>query len=180
MPGNFGRRPGFKALALGGWQFGGVFEVSTGVPFTATIGGDALGLKSTDPAIDVPNLLSGPGCKSLSNPGRPLGYIKTQCLAFPNPSTLRGNLGRNTIIGPGLIDLDASLIKNTFVKRISDAFNVQFRAEFFNVLNHANFAAPLDNRNVFTSAGQAVGNAGVIDSTQTPSREIQLAVKAIW
>jgi DNA invertase Pin-like site-specific DNA recombinase len=65
-------------------------------------------------------------------------------------------------------------------KRISDSFNVQFRAEFFNVLNHANFAAPLDNRNVFTSAGQAVGNAGVIDSTQTPSREIQLAVKAIW
>jgi hypothetical protein len=173
-------RPGFEALALGGWQFGGVFEVSTGVPFTATIGGDALGLKSTDPAIDVPNLLSGPGCKSLSNPGRPLGYIKTQCLAFPNPSTLRGNLGRNTIIGPGLINLDASLIKNTPVKRISDAFNVQFRAEFFNVLNHANFAAPLDNRNVFTPTGQPIGNAGVIDSTQTPSREIQLAVKAIW
>jgi hypothetical protein len=94
MPGTFGRRPGFKALALGGWQFGGVFEMSTGVPFTATIGGDALGLKSTDPAIDVPNLLSGPGCKSLSNPGRPLGYIKTQCLAFPNPSTLRGNPGQ--------------------------------------------------------------------------------------
>src|SRR5713226_4994724 len=91
---------GVRGWALSGWETGGVFEASTGVPFTPGFGGDALGVKSTDPNIDVPNLVSAPGCGSLVNPGNPNRYIKTQCFAVPNPITLRGNLGRNTIIGP--------------------------------------------------------------------------------
>src|SRR5713226_9588231 len=171
---------GVRGWALSGWETGGVFEASTGVPFTPGFGGDALGVKSTDPNIDVPNLVSAPGCGSLVNPGNPNRYIKTQCFAVPNPITLRGNLGRNTIIGPGLVNFDFSLFKNNHIKRISDAFNVQFRAEFFNVLNHTNFAPPLDNRNIFDSAGSPIGNAGLITSTQTPSRQIQFALKVIW
>jgi len=171
---------GLKAWALGGWQIGGVFEASTGVPFTPGFGGDALGVKSTDPNIDVPNLIPGPGCGSLVNSGNPVSYIKTQCFAVPNPMTLRGNLGRNTLIGPGLVTFDFSLFKNNYIKRISDRFNVQFRAEFFNILNHPNFAPPLDNRNIFDSTGSRVGNAGLITSTQTPSRQIQFALKLIW
>lgn len=93
---------------------------------------------------------------------------------------LRGNLGRNTLIGPGLVNFDFSLFKNNFVKRISDTFNAQFRAEFFNVFNRANFAPPLDNRTVFDAAGTPIGNAGLITSTQTPSRQIQFALKLIW
>jgi len=171
---------GNKAWVLGGWQIGGVFEASTGVPFTPGFGGDTLGVKSTDPNIDVPNLIAGPGCGSLVNPGNPVSYIKTQCFAVPNPITLRGNLGRNTLIGPGLVNFDFSLFKNNYIKRISDRFNAQFRAEFFNILNHPNFAPPLDNRNIFDSTGNRVANAGLITSTQTPSREIQFAVKLIW
>jgi hypothetical protein len=171
---------GITAWTLGGWEIGGVFEASTGVPFTPGFGGDALGVKSTDPNIDVPNLIPGPGCSSPVNPGNPVSYIKTQCFAVPNPITLRGNLGRNTLIGPGLVNFDFSLFKNNYVKSISDRFNVQFRAEFFNILNHTNFAPPLDNRNIFDSAGNPVANAGLITSTQTPSRQIQFAVKVIW
>ena len=171
---------GNKAWVLGGWQIGGVFEASTGVPFTPGFGGDTLGVKSTDPNIDVPNLIAGPGCGSLVNPGNPVSYIKTQCFAVPNPITLRGNLGRNTLIGPGLVNFDFSLFKNNYIKRISDRFNAQFRAEFFDILNHPNFAPPLDNRNIFDSTGNRVANAGLITSTQTPSREIQFAVKLIW
>ncbi len=171
---------GASGWGLTGWEIGGVFEASTGVPFTPGFGGDALGVKSTDPNIDVPNLVSGPGCGSLVNPRNPNHYIKTQCFAVPNPITLRGNLGRNTIIGPGLVNFDFSLFKNNHIKRISDTFNAQFRAEFFNVLNHANFAPPLDNRNIFDSAGSPIGNAGLITSTQTPSRQIQFALKLIW
>ncbi len=171
---------GSKAWVLGGWQVGGVFEASTGVPFTLGFGGDALGVKSTDPNIDVPNLIAGPGCSSPVNPGNPVSYIKTQCFAVPNPITLRGNLGRNTLIGPGLVNFDFSLFKNNYIKRISDRFNAQFRAEFFNILNHPNLAPPLDNRNIFDSSGSRVDNAGLITSTQTPSREIQFAVKLIW
>jgi hypothetical protein len=178
-------------------QIGGVFEASTGVPFTPGFGGDALGVKSTDPNIDVPNLLSGPGCSSPVNRGNPTNYIKTQCFAVPVAPTqsfytancdptfafpaclnLRGNLGRNTLIGPGLVNLDFSVFKNNPIKRIS--FNIQFRAEFFNVLNHTNFAPPLDNRNIFDSSGNPIGNAGLITSTQTPSRQIQFALKIIW
>jgi len=171
---------GNKAWLLGGWQIGGVFEASTGVPFTPGFGGDALGVKSTDPNIDVPNLIAGPGCASPVNSGNPVSYIKTQCFAVPNPITLRGNLGRNTLIGPGLVNFDFSLFKNNYIKRISDRFNAQFRAEFFNILNHANFAPPLDNRNIFDSTGSRVANAGLITSTQTPSRQIQFALKLIW
>src|SRR3989454_8286211 len=171
---------GIKGWALGGWQIGGVFEASTGAPFTPGFGGDALGVKSTDPNIDVPNLIAGQGCGSQVNSGNPVSYIKTQCFAVPNPLTLRGNLGRNTLIGPGLVNFDFSLFKNNYIKRISDRFNAQFRAEFFNILNHPNFAPPLDNRNIFDSAGNRVANAGLITSTQTPSRQIQFAVKLIW
>ena len=166
--------------ALSGWQVGGVFEASSGVPFTTGFGGDTLGVKSIDPNIDVPNLVPGPGCASPINSGNPQHYVKTQCFSVPNPITLRGNLGRNTLIGPGLINLDASVFKNNRIKRISDSFNIQFRAEFFNILNHTNFAPPLDNRNIFDSNGNPIGNAGLITSTQTPSRQIQFALKVLW
>src|SRR5262249_11284033 len=96
---------------------------------------------------------------------------------------LRGNLGRNTLIGPRLANLDFSLLKNNHIKRISDTFNVQFRAELFNIVNHTNFTPPLDNRNVFDSKGNPIGNAGLITSTQTPSqhrsaRAIEILQKA--
>jgi Carboxypeptidase regulatory-like domain len=55
-----------------------------------------------------------------------------------------------------------------------------FVAEFFNILNRAIFSPPLDNRNIFDSGGQPIANAGLITSTQTPSRQIQFALKVIW
>lgn len=93
---------------------------------------------------------------------------------------MRGNLGRNTLIGPGLLNLDFSVFKNSYIKKISDTFNVQFRSEFFNILNRANFSPPLDNRNIFDSKGSPIANAGLTTSAQTPSRQIQFAVKVIW
>ncbi len=170
----------FGVWALGGWQLGGVFEASTGVPFAPGFAGDSLGVGSTEPNVDVPNVLTGPGCGTYVNAGNPNHYIKTQCFGVPNPITLRGNLGRNTLTGPGLLNFDLSVVKNNYVKKVSDAFNVQFRTEFFNVFNRANFSPPLDNRNIFDAAGAAIANAGLITATQTPSRQIQFALKFIW
>ena len=99
---------------------------------------------------------------------------------FPTCANLHGNLGRNTLIGPGVSKLDFSVFKNNPVKRISESFNVQFRAEVFNVLNHTNFSSPTDNLNVFDQNGQPVDSAGLITSTQTSSRQIQFALKLIW
>jgi Carboxypeptidase regulatory-like domain/TonB-dependent Receptor Plug Domain/TonB dependent receptor len=193
-----------------GWELGTIFKANDGVPFTATFGtdGDPLGIGSSDPWA-FPSRLGGPGCQSLVNPGNPNNYIKTQCFAVPtapnlafynancNPAfgstnpqdstylqcfNLRGNAGRNILIGPGLVNLDVSIFKNNRVKKISENFNVQFRAEFFNILNRANFADPIvpDNTDIFDSTGAPTGVAGKLTSTTTSAREIQFAVKLFW
>jgi hypothetical protein len=95
---------------------------------------------------------------------------------------LRGNAGRNIIPGPGLVSLDFSVFKNNPVRRISENFNVQFRAEFFNILNRANFGTPTiqTNTDIFDSTGAPNGGAGLLTSTVTDPREIQFAIKVIW
>jgi hypothetical protein len=72
------------------------------------------------------------------------------------------------------------LFKNNHIRRISETFNAQFRAEFFNVFNRANFAPPLDNSSLFDESGNPVGGAGAVDQTSTAAREIQFALKLIF
>jgi hypothetical protein len=100
----------------------------------------------------------------------------------PQCFNLRGNAGRNILIGPGTSNLDFSIFKNNYIKRISENFNVQFRAEIFNILNRANFAVPVnpDSTDIFDSSGSPTGVAGLLTSTTTTAREIQFALKVIW
>jgi hypothetical protein len=174
--------PRAVGFALGGWELGGIYQARDGQPFSVIIGGDPLGEKSSDTtgSADAPNRSAGPACNSLVNPGNSKNYIKLQCLSFPSPSTLRGNLGRNALIGPGLSNFDFSLSKNNYITRFSETFNVQFRWELFNALNRANFAQPLQNNTIFEQSGNPVPGAGLITSTQTPSRQMQFALKVIW
>jgi hypothetical protein len=202
--------------ALGGWELGLIFTASDGVPFSATFGtgSDPLNSLSSDD-WDFPNRINGPGCNTLTNPGNPNHYIKTECFAVPTAPTLgstaaqmafwqtncdpapvsvggpvpfplcfnlRGNAGRNTLIGPGLTELDFSVFKNNYIKSISERFNVQFRAEIFNILNHANFAPPSTpvNTDIFDGTGAPSAGAGVLTRTTTTAREIQFAVKVIF
>src|SRR5207248_3131917 len=116
-----------------GWRVAATYQASTGSPFTPVIAGDPLGSKSSDP-YEVPNLLHLPGCANPTNSGNPASYLKTQCFAFPNSVNVLGTLHRNSIVGPGLSDLDFSLFKDTPIKRISERLNVQFRVEVFNIL----------------------------------------------
>jgi outer membrane receptor protein involved in Fe transport len=95
-------------------------------------------------------------------------------------ANLFGNLGRNTVIGPGLVNVDFSMVKNTKIPKISENFNLQFRTEFFNVFNRANFAPPLDNLQSFDGSGNLVGGFGQLTALQVPSREIQFALKFTW
>jgi hypothetical protein len=188
--------------ALGGWQFGGIYKANTGQPFTPLFGGDPLGMKLEETSEPLDRLA---GCRPVnenfkSSPsGLPL-YLNTSCFTVPaapasvaaacipfaNTTTpnscanLFGNSGRNIVIGPGLSKLDLSLFKNNRVRRISENFNVQFRAEFFNILNRTNFASPTDNLTVFNQDGSSVASGGLLTSTQTTSRQIQFALKVIW
>jgi len=164
--------------AANGWQLGGLYKASSGQPFTPILGGDPAGQK-LDETSQLPDRLAGPGCDTLTNPGNPNHYIKTQCLAFPGVNKW-GDLGRNTLVGPGVSKLDVSVFKNNRIRRISESFNAQFRAEFFNVLNRANFASPTDHSTVFDQSGNPISSAGLITSTQTTSRQIQFALKLIW
>jgi outer membrane receptor protein involved in Fe transport len=101
---------------------------------------------------------------------------------YPQCFNLRGNAGRNILIGPGLTSLDFSVFKNNYVKRISERFNVQFRAEIFNILNHANFAPPPtpNNTDIFDGTGSLSPVAGLLTRTTTTAREIQFAVKVVF
>ena len=165
--------------AVNGWQWGGIVHLATGEPFTPRITGDPLGMKGDQ--FDRPDVVVGSGCSgSLVNPGNPLHYIKTQCFAFPNPSNRFGDAGRNTLTGPGIVNVDTSLFRNI---GDSEKFHAQFRAEFFNVLNHTNFASPVvptNNTTLFGANGAPISSAGVITSTTTTSRQIQFGLKLIW
>jgi hypothetical protein len=72
------------------------------------------------------------------------------------------------------------LFKNNYIRAISENFNVQFRAEFFNALNRANFGTPTVNETLFLQNGSPVGGAGAVSLTSTTSREIQFALKVIF
>lgn len=189
---------GFKRVLANGWQAGSIFQANSGTPFSVTFAGDPLGLNSTDPTLDVPDVLHTPHCKTLTNPGNVSNYVKTECLSVAlrpdnispdqcDPSSppgtclnLRGHLQRNSLIGPSLKNLDFSLVKNTKVPHISEDSSVQFRAEVFNILNHTNFGPPTNNSSVFDGTGTPVIGAGRLDSTTTTSRQIQLALKYLW
>jgi hypothetical protein len=204
----------FGNRALGGWQLGAIAAVADGIPMTPSIGmdggSDLLGEIYT--TIAPPQFLGSSTCNSFAstvNVGNPNAYLRAECFGLvPQtavntpycdtaraaslgvPGTcpnIRGNLARNMIIGPGLFNVDFSVVKNNYVPKISETFNVQFRAEFFNILNRANFQPPALAANqgggplqVISSTGQPVPGFGRITLTQTPARQIQFALKVIW
>jgi hypothetical protein len=169
---------GFANWAINQWQLGGIFRISTGLPFTPVIGGDPLGMNDSA-AFDFPDRLNLPGCNDPVNPGNATHYIKTQCFVAPRPATRLGDSGRNIAIGPGLNNLDLAVFKDNYIH--NEKFNIQFRAEFFNVLNHTNFAVPdRTAAQIFTQTFSAVATAGLLKTTSTTSRQVQLALKCIF
>ena len=104
--------------------------------------------------------------------GRPNRYYDPNAFVLPAPGTY-GNAGRNTLIGPGFATLDLSLLKTM---ALTERIMLQFRGEFFNILNRANFGTP--NTIVFSSASPTPAQtAGVITSTAGTSRQIQFGLK---
>ena len=169
-----GPKEGVASKLLGNWQMGSIVSASSGVPFSVIISGDPLGLKGTD-VNGWPDYV--PGCK-IENPTDPLRYINTQCFTLPNPITRLGSAGRNIGTGPRLFNLDMAIYKNVPISSISEGFRVQFRAEFFNILNHANFSNPAAG--IFDSRGNRVPTAGQITGTTGTARQIQFGLKLVF
>jgi hypothetical protein len=86
------------------------------------------------------------------------------------------------MVGPGVTSLDFSVFKNNYIKSISERFNIQFRAEIFNILNHPNFAPPVQgvNTDIFDGTGTLNPTAGLLTRTTTTAREMQFALKVIF
>jgi len=120
------------------------------------------------------------GCALLSYTNAPVAAPAGQQYC----SNVLGNSGRNKFYGPGLTTVDFSLFKNIPITKISETFNVQFRAEFFNILNHTNFLSPGflntfgQNNSAFDFDGSPLSTA--LNQTSTSSRQIQLGLKLVW
>jgi hypothetical protein len=207
---------GALKTALGGWELGSILSINSGAPSTPIVSGDPLGLGNSGadqfgPVLRIPGCdVYNHGFKN-SQPGAPLWWNQNcfalptapasmiaQCADFPGAATappagqvycanlLPGNIGRNNLYGPRLFNLDLSVIKNFPITRISEAFNIQFRAEMFNITNHDNFVPPQpdsgDGRaDVFNTDGSLVGGtAGTLFRPATDPREIQFALKFVW
>jgi hypothetical protein len=116
-----------------------VLTFQTGRPFTVLLLRDVDNSNTGQTAIlggsnDRPNVVRNP---TLSNP-KPSEWFDTSAFVIP-PYGSFGNAGRNILEGPGLQTVDFSIVKNT---ALTERFTMQFRAEFFNLLNHNNFDLP--------------------------------------
>jgi hypothetical protein len=178
-----GPKTGVESYFAGGWELGTIVTATSGSPFTVTTGGGGDPLNtgfngdfSMDFAQVVPGCNATPGVTTNSM-GQLLAF-NPACFAKPPAvagGVLVGNSGRNAYYGPGLATVDFSVFKNF---QLMEKLKLQFRSEFFNILNHPNFAAP----NFLNDANNSIGasNTGVIGSTSTSSRQIQLGAKLVW
>jgi len=106
-----------------------------------------------------------------------LGFTGSTLACF----NLLGNDPRNAVDGPGLINLDFSITKDTHIRKISETANLQFRAEFFNIANHPNYQFPVANHlSPIDQTGAAIPAFGQLTTTQAPERQIQFALKFIY
>ena len=168
-----------NALAAGllsGWEASGIFSVSSGSPFPVAIGFENAPARARSPDEQRPDLV--PGASNNPKLGKPERWFDPSSFVLPPPGFF-GNLGRNTTIGPGFFDVDFGLIKNMPVKTVSENFQIQFRSEFFNLLNHTNFRIP-QFITVFDAQRRRVESAGRITATSGASRQIQFGMKLIW
>jgi hypothetical protein len=126
--------PDLMSHIVGGWRLSGIFTATAGAPLNVTVGTD-VALAGEGSVQDRPNLVGNP---SVANPGV-LQWFNTTAFAKA-PTGSYGNLGRDTITGPGQWDLDAALSRLFSLRERS---KLEFRAEAFNLLNHTRLGNPV-------------------------------------
>jgi hypothetical protein len=153
----------------GGWTASAIVTAQTGFPFSPQLGYNPTGNGDTRNPVR-PNW--NPNFSGNLYPRTPSQYFNPAAFLPPATGTY-GNVGRDSLTGPGLTDLDFSAIRNG---HLTERLGLQFRAEFFNILNHTNFLTP--NEVVYTSATSGISpTAGIVTVTSTTSRQIQFGIK---
>ena len=169
---------------IGGWQVNTIVTLVSGFPLEPEIGSNRSGngdLNNPDRPNNAPGYTGNPtqgvtaGCAGGNIPaGQQLGtasrWFDPCAFSLPTEGTF-GNVGRATLVGPGLTNVDFSVFKAT---RITERVGLQFRGEFFNILNHTNLGTI--NQTMFS--GTTISpTAGVVTRTATFSRQIQFGLK---
>jgi hypothetical protein len=181
----FGEAGGFTNQVVGGWQLANILSLSTGNWYTvldsngdfANADGGAGGVSQRPDVVGDPTkagpVAGNPGCVAPSRIRTSTAWFNTCAFVDPAQGSF-GNVGRNTIESPGYKTWDLSIFKNF---RTTEKTNLEFRAEFFNVLNHTNF--------LFANSGPQSGNNatvlgapqfGALTAARAP-RQIQFALK---
>jgi hypothetical protein len=152
-----------------GWTASAIFNVQTGFPFTPQLGYNPTGNGDTRNPVR-PNW--NPEFSGNLYPKTVNQYFNAAAFLPPETGTY-GNVGRDALTGPGLTQLDFSATRNA---HLAERLGFQFRAEFFNILNHTNLSTP--NEVVYSSATSGISpTAGLMTSTSTTSRQIQFGAK---
>jgi hypothetical protein len=167
-----GSRSGWSKKLVSGWSTSAIVTLQSGLPFTAQLGYNGTGngdsrdpiRPSYNPNFTGPIILGGPN-----------EYFNPAAFITPANGTF-GNVGRDTLTGPGFHSVDFSATKKT---ALTERINLQFRAELFNIFNNVNFSTP--NAVVYTAAGTTPSpTAGVITATASTSRQIQFGLKLLF
>jgi hypothetical protein len=166
---NLGR---FGNGAVSGWSVNGLVVLQAGFPFTPQLSYNPSNNGDTRNPVRPFTNPNFQGKAILGKPGQ--WFNPNAFLQPPANSGFFGNLGRDTLVGPGLATWDFSAVKET---SLYERLSLQFRAEIFNLLNRANLNTP--NLIVFTPTGVS-GTAGAISSTSTTARQVQFGVKVLW
>jgi hypothetical protein len=168
LPFGRGRRwvnNGIASRILGNWQVNGILQARSGQPYTLFMNVDVANIGAINQAVRArPNLVGDP---VVANPTPVLWFNKS---AFASPAQFTfGTAGRNILRTDGLANVDFSFFRED---RIKEGIRLQFRAEFFNALNHPTFGTPVS---LFTSP-----QFGQVTSTVSTARQIQLGLKLIF
>jgi Carboxypeptidase regulatory-like domain len=163
---------GFANTSVSGWSVNSIVTIQSGFPITPQLSYNPSNNGDTrNPVRPFAN----PEFHGSAIIGSPSRWFNPSAFLQPPPNSgFYGNLGRDTLNGPGLGTWDFSAVKDTAIR---ERLTLQFRAELFNLLNRANFNTP--NLIVFTPSGVS-GTAGTISSTSTTSRQVQFALKLLW
>ena len=160
---------------VAGWELSTIVTLQSGFPFTPQLGYNPTNSGDTRNPVR-PNInaaFTGGVYTQGTTAQRAAQFFNPAAFSAPVNGTV-GNLGRDTLTGPGLAEWDLSLLKAT---QISERTRLQFRAEFFNVLNHTNLQTP--NPVVYSSATVPSPTAGVITAAAA-SRQLQLGLKLLF
>jgi len=182
--------PFTKNQFVKGWKLTAVYQFNTGAPNTVYAGFARSGLAANSGGADRPNAVV--GCQVYPAVQTSAQWFNPACYSLQAVGTF-GNLGRTSVVGPSFQNVSLGILKDTRISKISELFDLQFRAEVANLANHPNLqinsAGATNGTQIFQNGGTAASNftptlnpiAGSLGANQIgPARSITLALKVIF